>query len=338
MTIRSVDWSKTKLGAIEDWPPALKTAVGLMISSSFPKALVWGPDMITLHNDAFKPILGDKPNAIGRSFREVWAEAWEVIGPIADKAYAGEPTFIENFPLVVNRHGFDEQAYFTFCYSPVRDERGVVLGMMDTVIETTETIRTQQQVAAVNGELQHRMRNLVAMVSALAGQTFRGEQSVDEKLQIFQDRLRALGEAQALLVSGNHPDTTIDRLIETVLSQRILEPERIQASGPRVSLHGRQALALSLALNELLTNAIKYGALSNDAGRIVIEWDRTSECFHFRWRERGGPRVDVPTRRGFGSKLIERFVATDFRGEAKVDYLPQGIEYSIVSSAAALDD
>ncbi|WP_048648400.1 sensor histidine kinase [Nitratireductor soli] len=336
--IRSFDWSTTDIGPIELWPSALKTAVALMLSSSFPKAVIWGPSLVTMHNDAFTPILGGKPPAIGRSFRDIWGEAWEVLGPIADRAFAGEPTFIENFPLVVNRFGYDEEAHFTFCYSPIRDEHGIVQGMMDTVVETTQTVRTQRQVAAVNGELQHRMRNLVAMVSALAGQTFKGDPATEGMLGIFQERLRALGEAQALLTAESHPDATVEQLVGAVLAHRILEPKRVEISGPPVSLRGRQALALSLALNELLTNAIKYGALSNDDGRILIEWSRSDEQFFFRWREKGGPPVEPPTRTGFGSKLIERFVATDFRGEARVHYLPQGIEYEIAASAAALDE
>lgn len=97
-----------------------------------------GPDLITIHNDAFVPILGDKASAIGRSFRDVWAEAWSQIGPIAERAYAGESTFIENYPLLIDRHGYGEQTYFTFCYSPLKGDDGKIVGMIDMVVETTE--------------------------------------------------------------------------------------------------------------------------------------------------------------------------------------------------------
>lgn len=90
-----------------------------------------------IYNDAFEVILGEKPDALGRSFAEVWSEAWDSLSPLVDRAFAGQATFIENFPLEINRHGYAEQAFFTFCYSPVRDEDGVVVGMLDTVIETT---------------------------------------------------------------------------------------------------------------------------------------------------------------------------------------------------------
>ena len=97
-----------------------------MLDAPFAMALTWGPDLITIYNDAFRPILGDKPEALGRSFREVWAEAWDTIGPIAERALAGEATFIEDFPLIVERGGAPEQAWFTFSYSPVRSADGRV--------------------------------------------------------------------------------------------------------------------------------------------------------------------------------------------------------------------
>ena len=145
--IRSHDWSATPLGPPEEWPDVLKTTVALMLGSEFPKAIVWGPELITIHNDAFLPILGNKPPALGRLFNDVWREAWDEIRPIVDAAFAGNPTFIEDFPLVVDRGGSLEQAYFTFCYSPIRDRTGRVVGMLDTVIETTATVVANRRLA-----------------------------------------------------------------------------------------------------------------------------------------------------------------------------------------------
>ncbi len=99
---------------------------------AFPQAIVWGPQLITLYNDAFTPILGNKPYALGRTFSEVWSEAWAEISPICDAAFQGHATYIENFPLVIERGQAQEQAYFTFCYSPIRDPQGAVVGMLDT--------------------------------------------------------------------------------------------------------------------------------------------------------------------------------------------------------------
>ena len=143
--IRNHDWTRTSLGPLEAWPDALKTTVALCLASRFPQAVLWGPDLLTLHNDAFLPILGQKPLALGVPFREVWQEAWADISSMADRALAGEAVYIEDSPLAIVRNGCPERAYFTFCYSPIRGHDGKVLGMLDTVTETTASVVTNQR-------------------------------------------------------------------------------------------------------------------------------------------------------------------------------------------------
>ncbi|MFF5865619.1 ATP-binding protein [Pseudomonas sp. NPDC012596] len=145
--IRHHDWSSTPLGPLEAWPGVLKTTVALCLGSRFPQAVLWGDQLITLYNDAFVQILGSKPLALGRPFSEVWQEAWSEISAMADRAMAGEAVYIENFPLVIDRNGGPERAYFTFCYSPIRGEDGSVLGMLDTVTETTTNVVNSQRLS-----------------------------------------------------------------------------------------------------------------------------------------------------------------------------------------------
>lgn len=334
--IASTDWSTTPLGPMAAWPPALKIVVNLVLGSRFPKAVIWGPGLITLHNDAFRPLLGAKPQAIGRSFADVWAEAWDEIVPLVERAFAGEATFIENFPLTIQRNGFEEEAFFTFCYSPIHDETGAVVGMMDTVIETTATVHAQRQLEAVNAELAHRMRNLVTMAGALASQTLRGAPEVEERRDEYLRRLAVLGDAHILLAGDNHPEVTMMQLVDAVLAPRVVEPERVTYAGADVVLQGRHAMPLALALNELLTNAVKYGALSNRAGSVEIRWEIEDGEFSFRWQETGGPLVSVPTRSGFGSTLINRFAAAALNGKAEVQYLPEGLRYELRTNINAL--
>jgi len=143
--VRRFDWSATPLGPMDDWPLALRIAVELVLSNAFPACLAWGPQLIAIHNDAFVPILGDKPAPLGRPFSEVWGEVWPEVRAIADRALAGQPTFNQDLPLVINRRGYPEPAWFTFSYSPVRDEQGQVMGFLDTVMETTDTIIAQRR-------------------------------------------------------------------------------------------------------------------------------------------------------------------------------------------------
>ena len=107
--VRVYDWASTPLGPLELWPDVLKTTVALCFASSFPQAIVWGPSLTMLYNDAFIPILGDKPYALGRPFSEVWSEVWRDISPIAQAAFEGHATYIENYPLVIERGAGPEQ-------------------------------------------------------------------------------------------------------------------------------------------------------------------------------------------------------------------------------------
>lgn len=148
--VRQHDWASTPLGPLEQWPDVLKTTVALCFASRFPQAIVWGPELITLYNDAFTPILGNKPEALGRPFSEVWDEVWSDISPIASAAFNGHATYIENFPLLIKRDDAPEQAYFTFCYSPIRDPQGEVVGILDTVTETTSTVFLARRLAVLD--------------------------------------------------------------------------------------------------------------------------------------------------------------------------------------------
>ncbi len=138
-------WTESPLGPLEYWPDTLKTTLALCLASRFPQAVLWGPDLLTFHNDAFATILGDKPSALGRPFSLVWEEAWNDIGDMARRTLQGEAFYIEDFPLTIDRSGSPERAYFTFCYSPIRDHEGQVVGLLDTVTETTATVLANQR-------------------------------------------------------------------------------------------------------------------------------------------------------------------------------------------------
>lgn len=296
--IRAFDWSTTPLGPMAQWSIELRTAVSLMLESGFPKALVWGPGLVTLYNDAFRPILGDKPEALGRSFREVWAEVWDSIGPIADRAFAGEATFIENYRLEIERYGRRETAWFTFSYSPVRLADGRVGGLMDTVVETTAAMRTQIESEVLREELAHRLKNTLAMVQAIASRTF----SDAQEKEAFQARLTALAEAHDVLQCQHWSAVSMRATVDALLA---LHGRRFDIAGPDVQLGAKATVGLSLVLHELATNAIKYGALSVPQGRVSLHWDIQADELAMCWRESGGPAVAAPTRQGFGSRLID---------------------------------
>jgi signal transduction histidine kinase len=136
--MRSLDWSQTDLGPVDVWPESLRSTVGLCLESRFPIVLLWGPEYVLLYNDAYSPMLGAKhPQALGQRCSVCWAEIWDTIGPMLDGVTrTGEATWSDDLPLVVNRHGYPEECYFSFSYSPVRVE-GEIGGVFTAVVETT---------------------------------------------------------------------------------------------------------------------------------------------------------------------------------------------------------
>ncbi|WP_375759515.1 ATP-binding protein [Corallococcus exercitus] len=157
--MRSTDWSKTPLGPVSSWPQSLRTIASTVLHSGFPMMLFWGPEAVKLYNDAYQPLLGGKhPFAMGRPGREVWAEIWDEIGPWVERVRREARTLMaQNQRIFMERNGYLEETYFTFAYSPVRDESGAVSGVLDTVVETTSQVldarrlRTLQEVATRAG-------------------------------------------------------------------------------------------------------------------------------------------------------------------------------------------
>ncbi len=139
--IRAKDWSRTPLGPSESWPQSLKTTLGILLNSRYPMFVFWGPELIKIYNDAYRPITGHKhPWALGRPAREVWPEIWSDIEPLVARALAGDPTYSDDLMLFLERSGFREESYFTFSYSSVPDESGGVGGMFCACTETTARV------------------------------------------------------------------------------------------------------------------------------------------------------------------------------------------------------
>jgi len=144
------DWSATPLGAVETWSPTLFTAVSTCLNSRFPMLLMWGPELVMIYNDGYAPILGARhPTALGERLPVVWTDVWSDIAPMIDDVFAGVPNYFEDLPLVMTRHGFDEETYFTFSYSPVVEPGGRVAGLLDTVVETTPRVLSARRMTVL---------------------------------------------------------------------------------------------------------------------------------------------------------------------------------------------
>jgi len=160
------DWADTALGYRDGWPTALDTALEIALSSRQPMFIAWGEDLTFLYNDAYSEILGEKhPAALGQPFRVVWKEIWSDIEPLVERALGGEATWSENLPLTMERKGYPEKTWWTFSYSPLRNERKQVVGMFCACLETTEQVLAERKSTAERERLFEMTRDLFGIAT-----------------------------------------------------------------------------------------------------------------------------------------------------------------------------
>lgn len=463
--MRSHDWSTSPVGQPEEWAQSLRTTVSLMLNSRYPMFIAWGPELAFLYNDGYRPIFGAKhPHTLGLPFKHVWSEIWADIEPLVDRALAGEATFSENLHLVMERNGFPEDTWYTFSYSPVRDETGGIGGMFCACQETTKQVLAEKRLAAqadrylslfqqapgficvltgedhvfefvndayvrligerdyvgrsvrlavpeaadqgffelldrvyrtgepyvaynqplvvsnpktgeleelfldfiyqptrneggevtgifveghdvtdghlarsaqdrharhlelLNDELNHRVKNTLAIVQGLAHQTFKGDASTPEARAAFEGRLLALASAHNILVRGNWEEANLRDVVTDTFRGHTVPRSRWTADGPSIPLGPKSAVTLAMTLHELATNAKKYGSLSDDRGRVDVTWQTTDNGrLRLIWQEQDGPTVAAPRTRGFGSRMIERALGADLQGTADLTFEPTGV-------------
>ena len=206
--IRSMDWSKTPLGPIESWPQSLRTTVSLCLASNFPISLAWGPKHVQIYNDGYWPICGEKhPHSMGQDFSECWASPWPVIGEAFTRALAGETSFLENQRMFLDRNGYLEETFFTFSFSPIRDETGVA-GLFHPVTETTAQMLSERRTRALR-DLAARAGKAQTMEEActLAAQTL-SEYQLDLPFVLFY-LFDARGKEARLIASTALPQGSV---------------------------------------------------------------------------------------------------------------------------------
>ncbi len=582
--LRRYDWSATPLGARADWPFSLRTMVDLMMASGHAMCLASGPERTLLYNDAYAAVLGARhPAAFGMRLEEIWSDVWSEIGPLVARTFAGETATFHDMPLTMTRNGFPEQTWWSFSYSPVRDDRGAVAGLLNVTTETTgrviaeqerdkaiaelrrsegqwrrlfetmeegfilgavlrddagriidwryeevndawydlvgiarggaigrtirevfpgiedewvlefasvveagEPVRFTRQVGSLgrwydgvakaaggdyftvlftevtdrvhreqrqsaiitlgdrlqalasvddmvaataailadsfevpvvdyddieagaasvaiggmvltpfvedlragraimkrdgmapfvvmpvvergtlvallhvssaaprdwsaeevqflrdvasrlraaverlraaerqeilNGELSHRVKNTLSVVQAIAMQTLSSQ--IDRgSMEAFGNRLKALAAAHDVLLTRSWAAAEIADVVQATLAS--FPADRVRVNGPELPIGARTAMSLSLLIHELATNAVKHGALSVPAGHVLIDWAINEGQLEMRWVERGGPPAIAPTRRGFGSRIINMGLTGS--GDVKLHYASDGL-------------
>lgn len=214
--------------------------------------------------------------------------------------------------------------------NPRRDAAGNIMLWYGVIEDIHDRKVAEEHQRLLINELNHRVKNTLATVQAIAFQTLKGDISLVEARRRFEARLMALSRAHNLLTEQNWEGAALEKVVRD--ATEYLAQDRFEIAGDSLWLAPRAALALALALHELGTNAAKYGALSNETGRVMIRWSVDAGGLRIEWKEQGGPPVAEPAGRGFGSRLIERGLAADLGGPAKLLFEPDGLRCVIEAS------
>ncbi|MFT4251997.1 MAG: HWE histidine kinase domain-containing protein [Caulobacter sp.] len=210
----------------------------------------------------------------------------------------------------------------------------LLIGVVQDITDQREADERRDNLVA---ELDHRIKNLLAVVQSVAAQSARKSSSLDAFLKTFAARLKSMSSAHDLISAARWRGATLGRIAAAELGG--LAPNQTRWDGPELFLTPRAAAALSLALHELAVNAVKYGSLSTETGRVEIVWRRSPDGgFSLEWLETGGPLTSPPATRGFGATLVEDVVGRELGGEAKIDYRRSGVSAMIHAAPAALAD
>jgi two-component sensor histidine kinase len=286
-----------------------------------------------LTNNAYQRLIGGR-DVVGKTVADGLPEVVEqgFVG-LLDRVFASGKAHIgagTRVMLELPGEAEPKEHFLDFIYQPIRNSAGEVTGIFMEGQDVTERMRGEQHLRLVVNELNHRVKNTLAMMQAIASQTFRNSEDLEQAQQNFSSRIIALARANDLLTGENWEGASLYDLVASVaVAHAGNEPDRFTAKGPVVRLTPKIALSLSMAMHELATNAVKYGALANDKGRVDVAWSLQvkggRQRLHLEWRESGGPPVTAPTRRGFGSRLVERGLAGELGGSVQLKFEPTGV-------------
>jgi PAS domain S-box-containing protein len=295
---------------------------------------------VTFYNQAAVELWGVRPE-LGTS---AWCGSWRLYWPDGRPMRHDEcPMAVavkENRPIrggeAVAERPDGTRVPFLAYPTPLRDASGALVGAVNMLLDVTDRRQSEERLLMLAGEVVHRANNLLAVVQATV--RFTQAESVEELKEAIHGRIQALGHAHALLAQSRWSGAELERLIEDELAPyRCGKEPRARISGPELVLDPKAAQSMAMALHELTTNAAKYGALSTPAGKVFIDWSCGDGRFVFRWAEAGGPPVQVPSRRGFGTSVIVGMIRDQLEGDVIFEWRNDGLACEINIPAHKLE-
>lgn len=308
-------------------------------------AMLEGPDYVfTFANPSFEKLMGYR-SVVGKPVLDVVPEV-ESQGFLAmlNQVYeTGNPHVGSGVPYAIGEASdpAPRPGFVDYVYQPLRGAHGKVTGIFVQAQDVTDRVEARASQELRNRELGHRLKNQLAVVMAIVSQTLRSASDSAEASERINGRLVALSKAHDVLLKASDAAAAVAEIVGGVLSLHDTgEGCRFDAGGPPMIIAPRPAMSLSLILHELATNAVKYGALANDSGRVAIRWnierDTGGDCFVLTWGETGGPAVGNSGKPGIGSRLIRAGLQGTIRNEVVVDFHPDGLFCSIRADAASI--
>lgn len=294
-------------------------------------AVLNGPDLtFQFVNSAYLQLIGHR-QVIGRTVAEALPEvrAQGFVELLSDVMATRQPYIGRAMSVRLRRSsdGPPQERFIDFIYQPILDRDGEATGVFVEGYDVTDRVRAEEQQKLLLDELNHRVKNTLATVQAIAAHTLRNHTDPKAFRELFEARLMALSGTHDLLTARNWRSARLHDVLLVELSPH--GEGRYELDGQDVNLSPNEALTLGLVFHELATNAAKYGALSRQEGRVCVAWRVSNaaggERLSLTWREVGGPPVTPPKRRGFGSRLIERSLRGDIEGSASLDFAPEGL-------------
>jgi PAS domain S-box-containing protein len=288
--------------------------------------------IVTNWNEAAERMFGySADEMIGQSIRRVVPSDRQAEEDIILSRMAQSETIERHEMMLLAKDGRTFDASITI--SPVRDAEGRNVGCSKIIRDITARKRVEEQVRLLMREANHRAKNILSIVQAIARQTAAREP--EDFVGRFTERLQALSANQDLLVRNEWHGIDVEDLVRAQLAHFAdLVGSRIATHGPKLRLNAAAAQAIGLAMHELATNAGKYGALSTGKGRVDVGWGTDGETFTMSWTEREGPLVSAPKRGGFGTTVVERMAKQSVEGVVELDYAPSGLSWRLTCSAA----
>jgi len=284
-------------------------------------------------NDCYLGITARRrEDLMGRFVFDAFPESGERLVSIRDsfeRALQGEANSLEKYAFAIERpNGGYQEAWWTCEQQPVRDADGTIVGVMQHTRDVTSEVAAERMRDVISLEYDHRVRNLLAKISAIARRTARSADNLKQFIADFDPRISAMARSHELLVHAGWERLGLAALVASELQPYASKSEvQMHFDGPDVVLSSHVAQALGMALHELATNAVKYGALSQPSGRLDISWsvDAIDGALHFVWAETGMSGIPIPQPTGFGSTIIDQILPAETGGSAVRDFTPTGL-------------